>query len=80
MSVVATYCVKREGFSDVHVRHEQRGRHDGYVCVLCRQFRERDVAALHPAALLGHLRVHVDRGDRVPSSVLLHLQTLARIR
>lgn len=79
MSLLATYCVQREGVSDVHVRHEQRWRHDGYVCVLCRQFRERDVTALDPAGLLGHLRLHVDRGDKVPSSVLLHLKTLARI-
>lgn len=80
MSVLATYCVTRDGFSDVHVRHEQRGRHDGYVCVLCRQFHGRDVTALDLAGLLGHLRLHVDRGDRVPPSVLLHLKTLARIR
>ena len=67
----ATYCVRRFGYSDVHVDHTVPGV---YRCLECSRMKGRDVVAITAAAMLGHLRLH---WDRVPTDVRTRLHFVA---
>jgi len=72
IAVRATFCVRRFGYSDVHVDRTSPGP---YRCLGCSQQHGRDAIALSAAGMLGHLRRH---WDRVPETVLTRLAFIAK--